>query len=81
MAAEVPDGRFLKQLVWSVVVLAGAVGAALSDQAWGDSRYAPSDDHVTRTEFKLTDYRVQRLEEDLKEIKADAKEILRRLPK
>lgn len=81
MAADPPDGRFLRSLGWAVAAIVAIVAIASSAQSWADDRYAPSNDHVSKSEFKVTDFRVQRLEEDLREIRNDTKEILRRLPK
>ena len=81
MAEDAPNGKFLRHLAWAAGGIVAIVVAAFSTASWGDDRYAPKNDHVTRSEFKVTDHRVQRLEEDLREIRADTKEILRRLPK
>ena len=81
MAGHPPNGRSLKAVLWTIASIAGIVTAFVGAQGWADDRYAPMDDHVTRSEFKVTDHRVQRLEEDLREIRSDTKEILRRLPK
>lgn len=71
------SGRTLK----AVGVVIAIVTAAVSALAWTDARYAAAATTPTREELSAVRQEVHFSREELRELKSDVKEILRRLPR